>query len=79
MHARALCLKRDCTAHHVVYRSRGGGDEPENITSACDQDHIFGIHVGTLRVTGRAPYELTWTNGRKPIMTVRGRERELCA
>jgi 5-methylcytosine-specific restriction endonuclease McrA len=72
-----VCLKKDCTAHHVVYQSHGGGDEAENLTSPCADDHLFGIHLGTLRVTGEAPYDLTWTIGRNAVMTVRGREREL--
>ena len=72
-----MCLKKDCTAHHIVFQSHGGGDEPENVTSACADDHLFGIHAGTLRVTGEAPYGLTWTIGRRPVMMVHGREREL--
>ena len=40
-------------------------------------DHIDGIHTGRIRVTGRAPDELTWYIGREPILVVRGREKEL--
>ena len=72
-----MCLRRDCTLHHIVFRSHGGGDEAENLTSACADDHLFGVHEGTIRVTGEAPYGLTWVIGRDPAMVVRGREREL--
>jgi hypothetical protein len=37
----------------------------------------LGIHAGTLRVTGEAPYGLTWTIGRRPVMMVHGPERTL--
>ena len=72
-----VCLRRDCTLHHIVFRSHGGGDEVENLTSPCADDHLFGVHEGTIRVTGEAPYGLTWEIGRVPVMVVRGREREL--
>ena len=72
-----VCLRRDCTLHHIVFRAHGGGDEAENVTSPCADDHLFGVHEGTIRVTGEAPYGLTWQIGRDPVMVVRGREREL--
>jgi hypothetical protein len=62
-----VCFKRDCTAHHIVYRSHGGGDQDWNLSSPCGpDDHIDGIHTGRIRVTGTAPDGLTWCIGRKP-------------
>jgi hypothetical protein len=73
-----VCFKRDCTAHHIRFRSHGGGDQSWNLTSPCGpDDHIDGIHTGRIRVTGKAPDELVWYIGRKPVLLVRGREREL--
>ena len=62
--------------HHVVFRSRGGGDEPTNQTSPCDWCHLDGVHCARLKVSGDAP-DLVWLIGRTPIMEVRGRERRL--
>jgi hypothetical protein len=72
-----VCFRKDCTAHHIRFRSHGGGDQAWNLTPPCDDDHIDGIHTGRIRVTGRAPDELTWYIGREPILVVRGREKEL--
>jgi hypothetical protein len=49
--------------HHVVFRSRGGGDEPENLVSLCVAHHLHGVHRGWVRVAGRAPDQLTWELG----------------
>jgi hypothetical protein len=54
------CSRRATHAHHVLYRSRGGGDEPENQIGVCDFHHLRCIHGGMLRVVGRAPDELRW-------------------
>jgi 5-methylcytosine-specific restriction endonuclease McrA len=57
---RHLCTVPGCTreagdAHHVVFRSHGGGDETWNQTGLCPPHHLHGVHRGYLRVTGRAP------------------------
>jgi hypothetical protein len=49
--------------HHVVFRSRGGGDEPENLVSLCVAHHLHGVHRGWVRVSGRAPDQLIWELG----------------
>jgi hypothetical protein len=49
-------------AHHVVFRSRGGGDEQANQTATCAFHHLRCIHGGYLRVVGRA-LELRWFLG----------------
>jgi len=72
-----VCFRKDCTAHHIRFRSHGGGDEDWNLTAPCGHDHIDGIHIGRIRVTGKAPDQLTWHIGTKPVLVVRGREKEL--
>ncbi len=54
------CSHRATDSHHVLFRSRGGGDEPENQTALCSFHHLRCIHGGHLTVTGQAPDGLTW-------------------
>jgi hypothetical protein len=54
------CSRAAVHAHHVTWRSRGGGDEPENLVSLCAGHHLYGIHRGYIRVSGRAPDGLVW-------------------
>jgi hypothetical protein len=54
------CSRAAVHAHHVVYRSRGGGDDPANLTSLCAAHHLRGVHRGYLRVRGQAPDRLSW-------------------
>jgi hypothetical protein len=65
---RGFCQVPGCSGaaghvHHVVYRSQGGGDDPENLVSICVAHHLHGIHRGWVRVSGRAPDELCWELG----------------
>ena len=65
---RHFCQVRGCSraavhAHHIIPRSRGGTDDPSNLVSLCAAHHLFGIHGGRIRVTGRAPDELLWEFG----------------
>jgi 5-methylcytosine-specific restriction endonuclease McrA len=57
------CSLRAVHAHHIVRRSRGGGDEPWNLVSLCASHHLRGIHGGYIRVSGRAPDALAWEVG----------------
>ena len=57
------CSRAAVHAHHVVWRSRGGDDEPENLVSLCSGHHLHGIHRGYIRVSGRAPDRLVWEIG----------------
>ncbi|WP_242346405.1 HNH endonuclease [Anaeromyxobacter terrae] len=57
------CSRAAVHAHHVVYRSRGGGDEPENLASLCAAHHLRGVHGGLVDVRGVAPDRLTWRLG----------------
>jgi hypothetical protein len=59
------CMVPGCShvatdSHHVLFRSRGGGDEQENQVALCEFHHLRCIHGGWLTVTGRAPDGLTW-------------------
>jgi 5-methylcytosine-specific restriction endonuclease McrA len=54
------CSRQATHVHHVQFRSRGGGDEPENLVGLCAFHHLRCIHGGWLRVVGRAPDALTW-------------------
>jgi HNH endonuclease len=58
--------------HHVVFRSQGGGDEPENLVTLCTWHHQRGIHGGRVRCTGRAPrglrFELGLRDGHPPLV-----------
>jgi len=54
------CSRAAVHAHHVLWRSRGGSDEPENLVSLCAGHHLHGIHAGYIRVSGRAPDQLKW-------------------
>ncbi len=57
------CSRAAAHAHHLVYRSRGGGDRPENQIALCAAHHLHGVHGGRLRVEGLAPDQLTWILG----------------
>jgi hypothetical protein len=72
--ANPVCGARHLTPHHVVFRSRGGSDEDINVTSACVDCHLEGIHEGRITVTGSAP-DLLWVLGRNAHTVVQGRRR----
>ncbi len=57
------CSRRAVHSHHIVPRSRGGSDDPENQVALCACHHLRGIHGGYIRVWGRAPGELVWEVG----------------
>ncbi len=61
------CSRAAVHAHHVQWRSRGGGDEAENLVSLCAGHHLHGIHRGYIRVTGRAPDALVWELGEEAV------------
>jgi hypothetical protein len=63
-----LCAVPGCTrairhVHHIVFRSRGGADEPWNGVGLCVPHHLHGIHMGYLEVRGRAGELLHWKLG----------------
>ena len=59
-------------AHHIIFRSHGGSDDPENLITLCHGHHRRGIHDGYLRVDGAAPGGLRWRlgGGRLPSGTL---------
>jgi len=59
------CSRAAAHAHHLVYRSRGGGDEASNKVSTCAPHHLHGVHRGWVRVSGVAPHGLRWELGEK--------------
>jgi hypothetical protein len=60
------CSRAAVHAHHVTWRSRGGGDEEENLVSLCAGHHLHGVHRGWVRVSGQAPDALEWELGEEP-------------
>jgi hypothetical protein len=69
-----VCTRRDVTPHHLVYRSRGGGDEEENVASLCVWCHLHGVHEG--RIVAEPPASnVRWRIGRSGTLSVDGRIR----
>jgi hypothetical protein len=62
------CSHPGTHAHHVEFRSHGGGDELENQVALCPFHHLRCVHGGHLRVVGRAPDELSWFLVGRPWM-----------
>lgn len=67
--------RRHLEDHHVVYRSRGGGDDATNRVSLCRFHHQRGEHGGLMQVRGRAPTSLTWRLGRADVAVAYRNER----
>jgi hypothetical protein len=66
------CLVPGCSraadhAHHVAFRSAGGGDEDWNLGSLCAPHHLHGVHTGWVRVTGEAPDRLAFWMAAPPV------------
>lgn len=59
--ASPVCRSRNVTPHHVVFRSRGGGEERANLVSLCEVCHLELVHGGTMSVRGTAPARLEWS------------------
>jgi hypothetical protein len=51
---------RNLHAHHVVFRSSGGGDDDANLTTLCAAHYQRGVHAGVIRIAGSAPDELVF-------------------
>jgi hypothetical protein len=54
------CSRAATHAHHVRFRSHGGGDAAANLVGLCAANHLAGVHRGWLRVRGVAPDRLAW-------------------
>ena len=65
------CMAPGCTSrrhledHHVLYRSRGGGNDSENRICICRFHHQRGQHGGLAACHGTAPLGITWELGRR--------------
>ena len=60
------CSKRaDLHGHHIIFRSQGGSDDPENIATGCYGHHQHGVHEGHLHCCGNANKALRWVLGPK--------------
>jgi len=70
---------RNLQIHHVVFRSHGGGDEPENLITLCAWHHQRGVHGGLVRITGRAPdrlrFEMGLREGEPPLLVYESGDR----
>jgi hypothetical protein len=75
--APACTSRRHLEQHHVVYRSRGGGDDPTNLVTLCRFHHHRGEHDGLTRVRGEAPLGLVWRLGRAALATWWRNERRV--
>ena len=66
--------RRNLNAHHMIYRSQGGDDEPDNLIAVCAECHLFGIHEGRLAVAPPAE-DPRWVLGRNGWLVVQGRTK----
>jgi hypothetical protein len=65
---RWLCTVPGCSkgaghSHHITPSAQGGSDEEWNRTGTCPPHHLRGIHMGYVRVRGKAPDQLVWELG----------------
>jgi len=74
--------RRNLHIHHIIWRSKGGTDDPANLIVLCARCHLRLLHnLLTLKIEGTAPHNLTFTFGprshgdEKPFLKyVRGRK-----
>ncbi|MHC9544769.1 MAG: HNH endonuclease [Vulcanimicrobiota bacterium] len=56
--------RRNLHIHHIIWRSKGGSDEPSNLIVLCARHHLYILHnLLTLKIEGTAPHNLTFTFG----------------
>jgi hypothetical protein len=67
-----VCSRRDLNPHHLRFRSAGGDDSDENLTTVCVWCHLEGVHGGRLRVEPPAS-AMHWRIGRNAHTVVHGR------
>jgi hypothetical protein len=70
---------RNLQVHHVVFRSQGGSDGPDNLITLCAWHHQRGVHGGLVRITGKAPdrlrFELGLRDPEPPLMVYESGDR----
>ena len=59
--------RRNLEVHHVVYRSRRGGEDDTNQSCLCRFHHQRGEHGGLASCSGTAPLGLLWRLGRREL------------
>ncbi|MGH9866648.1 MAG: hypothetical protein ACREAA_00580 [Candidatus Polarisedimenticolia bacterium] len=75
------CAAPGCTSrcrlqvHHVVYRSRGGSDEADNLLVLCLFHHLRGEHGDWAACRGRSPLGIVWRLGSKDAAACYRNER----
>lgn len=69
-----VCSRHDVHPHHLKFRSQGGGDDLENLTSLCTWCHLEGVHGGRIRVEPPAS-AMHWRIGAARSFEVRGRRK----
>jgi hypothetical protein len=62
----ACTSRRNLHDHHLLFRSRGGGNQRDNRVTVCVWHHLHGIHGGRVRAWGRAPERVHWELGVEP-------------
>ncbi|MGV8118804.1 MAG: HNH endonuclease [Candidatus Xenobiia bacterium LiM19] len=56
--------RRNLHVHHIIWRSKGGTDDPANLIVLCTKCHLRLLHnLLTLKIEGTAPHNLTFTFG----------------
>jgi hypothetical protein len=58
--------RRNLHDHHLRFRSAGGSDDPGNRVALCAFHHQRCLHVGFMRIRGRAPDGLVFELGLRP-------------
>ena len=58
--------RRNLHDHHLRFRSAGGSDELGNRVALCAFHHLRCLHVGFMRIRGRAPDRLVFELGLRP-------------
>ena len=54
--------RRNLQVHHIIWRSKGGGDEHWNLLTLCKVCHKHILHdLMALKIEGTAPHNLTFT------------------
>lgn len=69
--------RRHLESHHVIYRSRGGGEGDSNQICLCRFHHQRGEHGGLASCSGEAPLGVTWRLGRGELALWYRNERQL--
>jgi len=79
------CTAPGCTSrknlddHHVVYRSRRGGNALDNRDCICRFHHYQGEHGGLATCRGKAPLGILWRLGKKDLGVWYRNERRVAA